>query len=690
MSTTTTGPMGEVTCVRGESFVVSAPGGDVVPGGDHGFYVRDTRFLSGLVLLVDGRPVEPLHGGVTGPGTATFHGFVRPARSRAVDPVVLLTRRRVVDEGLHEDVVVANHGREPVAIDVAFQLLADFAYIFDVKQGIAHGPATPVGDGRDLDLRRPEARLRLTATATPVARRSAGTLHWEVDLAPRGSRRLCIDVTAEDEHGPAAPASRCDAHDRPAFVDRAVAAPVVTCSEPRMERLQQRSVDDLADLCVTDPLAPEDRFTAAGSPWFLTLFGRDSLWAAWMALGVDPGFASGTLRALARRQGLRHDPDTEEAPGKILHEVRRGSLRHTGDLPPNYYGSIDATPLFVMVLSEAWRWGMPADEVGALLPHAEAALQWMRDEGDPDGDGFLEYERPGERGLVNQGWKDSHDGVQFADGRIAVAPIALAEVQAYAYEAAVRGAELLDHHGRPGAADWRTWAADLRTRFRQQFWVEDADGPFPAMALDGDKAPVDAPASNMGHLLLSDLLDAEEQALVAARLAGPALSSGWGLRTMASTTAGFNPLGYHTGSVWPHDTAIAAWGLARTGHRDAAVELMDGLLRAAPHYGYRLPELLGGVGRTPGGYPVPYPVACRPQAWAAGAGPLLLRACLGLDVHVPVGRIDLRPLWPPLAARLEVHDLPVASGRLHVRVDEEGVEAEVEGAALDVVVHGPG
>lgn len=689
MSTASAGPMGEVTCVSGESFVVSGSGGDVVPGGDHGFYVRDTRFLGGLVLHVDGEPVHALHGGVTGPGTATFHGFVRPARSRSVDPVVLVTRRRVVDEGLHEDVVVANHGADPVRLEVAFHLSADFAHIFDVKQGRLHGPVEPAG-GRTLTFRRAGSEHRIELTGVPEAHRSGNSLRWDLHLEPHTSTTVCLDVVAEDEYGPVAPQSRCEA-----FSDVAPApgppgrGPEVACSEPRLPRLHRRSVDDLYDLAVRDPQAPGDRFVAAGSPWFLTLFGRDSLWAAFMALTADPSFAGGTLRALARRQGLRHDRDTEEAPGKILHEVRRGSLTHLGDQPPNYYGSIDATPLFVVVLSEAWRWGLASDEVAALLPHAEEALKWLRDHGDPDDDGFLEYQRPGERGLVNQGWKDSHDGVQFADGRIAQPPIALAEVQAYAYDAAVRGAELLDHFDRPGGDTWRRWADVLRERFRERFWVEDVQGRFPAIALDRDGQPVDAPASNMGHLLLSDLLDPDEQDLVAARLTDPSLSSGWGLRTMASTTTGFNPLGYHTGSVWPHDTAIAAWGLARTGHRDAAVDLLLGLLRTAPHYGYRLPELLGGLSRTTGGYPVPYPVACRPQAWAAGAGPLLLRTCLGLDVHVPDRRVVLHPLWPPPFAWLQVDDLPVAGGRLSVRIDADGVDATVEGVDVEVGVRTP-
>jgi glycogen debranching enzyme len=584
---------------------------------------------------------------------------------------------------------VTNHGAESLRLEVAFHLAADFAYVFDVKHGRQRGPVAPA-EGDAVVFHRSGSGDRVEVTASPAAHRSGSSLRWDLLVPPRDRRTLCLDVVAEDVYGPSPPRSRCEAHDAPAEPAPRDGDHVrVRASERRLQRLFHRSVDDLADLSVVDPQAGGDRFTAAGSPWFLTLFGRDSLWAAFMALPVDPELAGGTLRALARRQGLRHDEETEEAPGKILHEVRRGSLRHLGDLPPNYYGSVDATSLFVVVLSEAWRFGLPLDEVQALLPHAEAALAWMRDDGDPNGDGFIEYVAPEGRGLVNQGWKDSVDGVRFADGRIAQPPIALAEVQAYAHDAALRGAELLAALGRPGADDWRAWAAALQRRFREHFWVEDARGPYPAMALDGDGRPVDAPASNIGHLLVGELLDQEEQGQVAARLADPSLSSGWGLRTLADTAVGFNPLGYHTGSVWPHDTAIAVWGLARTGHARAAGELVRGLLRAAPHYGYRLPELLGGLARTPGGYPVPYPVACRPQAWAAGAGPLLVRSLLGLDVHVPAGRVSVRPLRPLPVAWLHVDGLRVGPGHLHVHVDGDEVEVELEGIDLEVDVRRP-
>ncbi|WP_410169496.1 amylo-alpha-1,6-glucosidase, partial [Actinacidiphila rubida] len=344
-------------------------------------------------------------------------------------------------------------------------------------------------------------------------------------------------------------------------------------------------------------------------------------------------------------------PRTEEQPGKILHEVRRdepGGPR-AGGLPPSYYGTADATPLWLILLHDAWRWGMPDAEVEALLPHAEAAWNWLERYADADGDGFLEYADSTGRGLSNQGWKDSSDGIRFRDGRPAVPPIALSEVQAYAYEAAVKSAALLDAFGRPGGERRRGWAAELRERFRARFWVEDAAGRYPAVALDGGKRAVDSLASNMGHLLGTGLLDPEEAALVARRLVGPAsgMDSGFGLRTLDAAAAGFNALGYHTGSVWPHDTAIAVHGLVRQGFTEEAGRLAAGLLGAAEQFGYRLPELFAGYPREEQPRPAPYPAACRPQAWAAASCVLLLQALFGLEADARAGSLRHAVRVPP-------------------------------------------
>jgi glycogen debranching enzyme len=680
------GPLDELTCVSAESFVVSARTGDISSGTDQGFFVRDTRFLCRLEVRVEDHAPSPLNAGVTGPGHASFHGFVPRAPSRAADPTIHVLRRRIVHEGLRESVRVDNLGREPVTLRIEVLLASDLATVFAVKHGERRELVAAVR--HDDGLRFTAGGQHVDIRPDPPAHIEGSTIRWQLDVPTGSHREVAMSIAATDRYGraEAPPPQPRDGTTAPPPRPPALAATSLRCSETRLTRLLQRSQDDLASLVVPDPEDPRDRFCAAGSPWYLTLFGRDALWTAFATVPFDLELAAGTLRILARRQGRRHELDSEEAPGKILHEVRRGALTHEGAFPATYYGSIDATPLFVILLSEAWRWGLPEVQVEALLPNLEAALAWMG-ERSTEGDGLLAYRRPGARGLVNQGWKDSVDGIQHRDGTLAQPPIALSEVQAYAFEAAVRGAELLDRFDRPGAEAWRAWAERMRALVHGRFWLEDATGPYLAVALDGAGRPVDSVTSNMGHVLVTDLLSPEERDHVAARLVHPTMDSGWGLRTMASDSAGYNPLGYHTGSVWPHDTAIAVWGLARGGHHDAATALLRGLVRAAPHLRYRLPELLSGQPWSPGGYPVPYPVACRPQAWSAAAAALLVRACFGAEAHLPEGRLELAPLWPPPFRHLELVDFPLAGGHLDVVVDaHDGTRVDRRDTDLEITI----
>jgi glycogen debranching enzyme len=373
---------------------------------------------------------------------------------------------------------------------------------------------------------------------------------------------------------------------------------------------------------MTTPGAPIDVFFAAGSPWYLTLFGRDSLWTARMLLPLDLEHAQGTLRTLARLAGTRVDPETAEAPGKIMHELRREEVALDDvSLPPLYYGTIDATPLWVCLLHDAWRAGLDSEVVRALIPTAEAALRWITDYGDPDGDGFCEYIDESGHGLANQGWKDSGDSIRFSNGTIATGPVALCEMQGYAYEAAISGADLLDAYGVDGGDRYRSWAESLAVRFREAFWCGSGDDSYPALALDGAKQRVDSVTSNIGHLLGTGLLNPAEEERVARRLAAPDMDSGFGLRTMSSADGGYSPLSYHCGSVWPHDTAIVIGAMVRAGLARYAAGLVEGLLRASVAFDQRLPELWSGEGR-----PVPYPAACRPQAWSAAAAVVLAGA----------------------------------------------------------------
>jgi glycogen debranching enzyme len=381
-------------------------------------------------------------------------------------------------------------------------------------------------------------------------------------------------------------------------------------SDDRLRRWLRRSLQDLDVLQMATPETPEDVFFAAGAPWYLTLFGRDSLWTARMVLPLNVAPARGTLRTLARLQGRQHDVTTAEEPGKIMHELRRAAFE-LGELslPPLYYGTIDATPLWICLLHDTWRAGLDRADVVELLPALQRALGWLTGH-----DGFLSYVDASGRGLANQGWKDSRDAVRFHDGRSAEGPMALCEVQGYAYEAATSGAALLDAFDLPGGDKTRRWAEQLRRRFRAGFWCGSGEDRFPALALDGDGQRVDSLTSNIGHLLGTGLLDPAEEELVARRIAGPELDSGLGLRTMSSGDVGYAPLSYHCGSVWPHDTAVVIRGLYRSGLGGYADGLIEGLLNASVAFDQGLPELWSGEGR-----PVPYPSACRPQAWSAAA-----------------------------------------------------------------------
>ncbi len=529
----------------------------------------------------------------------------------------------------------------------------------------AAGPAQDPLAGPAAELAT-QAAVPVTHAAAPALRPADGELRYRLELAPGTSWQADLECTVRDPRPVLFPAPAAGSVDWP--------RPSVASADQRLDALVARSVGDLERLLLTDPDHPGDAFLAAGSPWFLTLFGRDSLWAARMLLPLGTELAAGTLRTLARRQGTRTDPRTEEQPGKILHEVRREALRLADSraLPALYYGTVDATPLWITLLHDAWRWGMPDHEVAALLPHAEAGLEWLARHGDADGDGLLEYVDSTGSGLANQGWKDSGDSIRWRDGRLAAPPIALCEVQAYAYEAATAGAALLRAFDRPGADRWEEWAATVRRRFRESFWVSDALGRYPAVALDADKRPVDSATSAFGHLLGTGLLDREESALLAARLAGPDLDCGFGLRTLSSRNAGFNPLGYHVGSVWPHDTAIAVHGLVRAGFPDQAVPLAKGLVAASAGFEARLPELYGGHGSAYDEAPAPYPAACRPQAWSAAAGVLLVQAALGLAADVPGGRLRVDPAAAGAFGPLHVTGLRVAGGPLSVRLDAAG------------------
>ncbi len=668
---------GDVTLVEGSSFCVCARSGDMRPDRPHGLLVRDTRFVSGWTLTVDDESPEPLGFLQHEPFGGTFVGRARP-RGGLADSTLLVLRRRYVGDGMREDVVLRNLSGEAAAATVEVSVDADFADLFEVKEGRIRRRgelARRSGDGElvfDFHFR---GATRATHVAAAGARARPGTLSWTVVVPARGEWSTCVQVRpvldgeevplrypcgASVEHS--APAQRLESWRRES---PAVATPY----EPLQASLE-RSEEDLGALRIFDPDHPERAVVAAGAPWFMTVFGRDSLLSSWMTLLLDPSLAAGTLQTLARFQGARADRLTEEEPGRILHEMRFGIAANLSLGGGNvYYGSVDSTPLFVMLLGELRRWGLGREVVDQLLPHADRAIAWIEQHGDRDGDGFVEYERATDRGLRNQGWKDSWDGVNFASGRIAEPPIALCEVQGYVYAAYLARAYFAQEAGdEETAARLHERAAALKAAFNERFWLPDR-GWF-ALALDGDKRPVDSLTSNIGHCLWTGIVDEDKAPQVAEHLLSPRMWSGWGVRTLASDMGAYNPMSYHNGSVWPHDSALVAAGLMRYGFVEHAQRIALGLLEASAHFDGRLPELFCGFDRSEFAVPIPYPTSCSPQAWAAAAPFLLLRTLLRLDPWVPHGRVWLAPALPSPVEALRVQGVPLAGARLDVEVDD--------------------
>ena len=688
---------GSITVIAGLTFAISDERGDMGPG-PFGLIADDTRHLSGLRVLVDAEPLRHLGSGLLTPSTAHFRGYATLSDRRPDAPVECERVRELTPAGMVETLTLRCWTLDPVQVDLEIQLDADFADIFEVRR-LGGDPGSgssgvPGSDGPGRLRFEVEGSGRATEVRLepPPELLDKASAHWVVPLS-RG-RPWTVRVEVEAARGPgAAP--------RPAVRPREAVAghpdPVVHSTPERLARATVRSLVDLDALSIPDDRDPSRRLLAAGIPWFVALFGRDTLITSYQARAFRPELMVDVLAALAARQGRVDDPGNGEQPGKILHEVRFGDLPWLGEgtsggIRP-YYGSADSTPLFLIMLGEAMRWGAPRAELEALLPAARMALSWLRGPGDPDGDGLIEYAQAGDRSLANQGWKDSENAVQFADGTLARPPIAVLEVQGYAYRARREMAAVLDHLGHPAeAAELTAEAEGLRELIRARYWrtgTGDVPGYF-AMALDGEKRQVDSVSSNMGHLLWCGVPSQEEAEQVAEHLASDAMSSGWGLRTLSDEMAGFNPISYHVGSVWPHDTVLACEGLRRYGLDEPAMRLAGDLLDALAIFDDRLPELFGGHRRDPGDFPVPYPTACRPQAWAAGVPLAVVALCLGLAPDAPAGTISVNPALPRGLDRIETLGIPFPGGQLSLRYDAGGLRvlALPDGLTLELAPRG--
>jgi glycogen debranching enzyme len=691
---TAAGPVGSgtVTLVEGSSFCISSANGDIHPEHPHGVFHEDTRILSRWNLAINGQPLEPLTASTKEPYRALFIGRV-PRSDGYADSPLIVERLREVGAGILEEITIRNYSSDEAECVITLDVESDFADLFEVKEARVqrHWEESRHPESDSLTIRGVwqdvEKGVVVSASGADVAPEA---LTYRVVVPPHGHWSTLLSVVPTvDSTGPAAsfvrPAQGEISPSERRRQEWVAKIPKLHMGNRSIERTLRRSYDDLGALRIEDPAHPERIVVAAGAPWFMTLFGRDSLTASEMALPVDPSLALGTLQTLADRQGSVVDPVSEEEPGKILHEVRLGissGLALGGKSV--YYGSVDATPQFVMTLGSVSRWGFAKDTIAAMLPHADRALDWVRKYGDKDGDGFVEYERLNEQGLINQGWKDSWDGVNFADGRLAEPPIALCEVQALVYTAFLsRALMAYDVGDAPLAAQLVEEAAQLKKRFNEEFWMPDRG--YYAIALDGKKRQVDACASNMGQCLWHGIVDEDKVPLVVERLMSPEMFSGWGVRTLASDMGAYNPASYHNGSVWPHDNAIIAVGLMRYGFVEEAQRIATALFEAADYSDGRLPELFCGFSRDQVAEPVPYPTACSPQAWAATTPIMLVTSLMRYDAHISRGGFWMDPALPESYGDLHITNAPMAGGRITIEITGSG--PSVQGLPEGIVFH---
>ena len=678
------GAGGLITLVEGSAFCISGRAGDIRPDLPEGLFFRDTRFLSGLSLRVNGAAPESLSANIVDPFSGVFVLRDRPLPGRA-DSHLMVFRYRYVGRGMREDMVIHNYSEEDAYCSVEIELGCDFADLFEVKEGrvekIGVSSVHAEAGGMSFTYRRGVFRRETRVVFSGDSSVVENVVSYEVVIPARGEWSACLQVTPVIDGEVIVPRYQCGHPvDRSTPVERLEEwrrrLPSVTCGHDQFRALLERSSEDLAALRIFDPEHPERAVVAAGAPWFMTLFGRDSLITSWMTMMVDPDLALGTLQTLARFQGTDIDPRTEEEPGRILHEMRFGetaSLALGGGRV--YYGTADATPLFVMLVGELSRWGNRQEEVDALLPAADRALSWIFEFGDRDGDGYVEYRRTTDRGLQNQGWKDSWDAARFRDGRLGEAPIALCEVQGYVYAALIARSHCATESGDDElAAGLRERARDLKRSFNRDFWVDDPAGGYFAMGLDRDKKPLDVVASNMGHCLWTGIVDEDRAPQVARHLMSDAMFSGWGVRTLSEEMVGYNPISYHCGSVWPHDNAIIAAGLMRYGFVDEAHRIMRALVDASKSFGNLLPELFAGLPRQRFAFPVSYPTSCSPQAWAAASPLLFLRTLLRFEPDIRTGKLHLAPTIPDWIGLLRLERIPIMGGHLSVEVERDRLD----------------
>jgi glycogen debranching enzyme len=682
-----------ITILEGSNFCISDQNGDFTFT-TSGLYAFDTRFLSRLELRINGERPLLLSAGRVEYYSAAFYLRNPPAGELHQD-AISIARHRFVGEGMQDRVRVQNQSMEKVGFELTLELGNDFADIFAVKRfDFALGDpvqAPPLPHPAEARYEEEENQFVLEDESFPARTQvilserghvEPDKVRYWIELEPRGAWELGVDVVPSLDSDAVRPrvAQRRFGEERERIEASLTAwnlrVPKLRASWDDLDHAFPRSVSDLASLRLRGGNGLGN-LPAAGMPWFMTVFGRDTLITCLQTLMFGPELAHSALEVLAELQATEDDPSFDAEPGKIVHEIRRGKAAKNWF--ERYYGTIDATPLYLILLSEVWRWTDDAALVRQFKDPALRALAWIDKYGDRDGDGFVEYEKRSETGLENQSWKDSWDSQRFSDGSLAKPPIAPVEVQGYVYDAKRRMAELAREvwRERDLAERLDREADELRERFDQAFWSDERGG-FYVLALDGEKRQVDSLCSNIGHLLWSGIVTPERVDRVVDRLMGPDLWSGWGVRTMSAADAGFNPLSYHNGTVWPHDNSLIAWGLARYARWPEAHRIIRRMLNAAGHFDHQLPEVFAGLPRAETPFPIAYPTAARPQAWAAGAPVLLLQILLGLRPDRRQFQLrSVLPLeLPAWAGTLKLTGLRAFDRVWDVRIEDATVKVE--------------
>jgi glycogen debranching enzyme len=674
-----------VNVLEGSTFVVSDVRGDVQESTVAGFFHDDTRYLSRFVLTVQDQQLDPLTADNINYYSAAFY-LTNPELPDLKPRSISVRRARFVGDGLVEEIWVRNHLNTPVQLRLHLSCAIDFADLFEIKSMAVHkeGTIRIAPDAKrarlSFDYRNGsfEARAQIRSSAKCIVEED-GFL-FELSLPPRAEWTTRIDVLVHQNDEYLEPKHKSfadpDREGRLLLEKWRDEVPRLRASWDLLHHVYRASIVDLAALRLRTDFGKEEYWLpAAGLPWFMAIFGRDTIVTSYQSLWVGPELVRGALHALAELQGKEVNNFKDEQPGKIPHELRFGELTALGIKPHSpYYGTCDATPLWLVLLSEYWRFTHDDKCVHELKEEALAALRWIDEYGDADGDGYVEYKTRSTQGLDNQGWKDSGDGITFADGRIAEAPIALAEIQGYVFDAKRRIAELAEQVWKDGelAARLRKEAGELAERFERDFWI-DARGGYFALGLDKDKALIDSKTSNMGHLLWSGIISPERARTVVDQLLGDDMFSGWGIRTLSNEDTAFNPIGYHTGTIWPHDNSIITEGFARYGFREEANRIIIAMLEAARYTNYRLPEAFAGYARGASTFPVRYPTACSPQAWATAAPFLFLKTMLGIGVEG--GNLVCDPVVPERLGRIFLHGMHAFGS--HYDVSGHGLTGEV-------------